>query len=155
MTDALVPPASADALVATLTRLHGEHAAPSAAQWHRFLRDDDGAPVQMVYLVRFHPQARYPAGSEEPDRTGAEAFFLAGRTLADVIRDVGGTPLLGGFPTSVMVDEDDGWDYVGAARYPSRTAFVQLWLDPRTVAAGMHRRAGTSHHRLIVTRPLY
>lgn len=160
MTDLPAPPPdqpdTAHALVATLTSLHGEHAAPSADQWHRFLRDDDGGRVQMVYLVQFHPQARYPVGSGEPERTGAEAFFLAGRTLAEVIRDVGGQPLLGGFPTSIMVDDDgEAWDYVGAARYPSRMAFVRLWLDPRTVAAGVHRRAGTSHHRLVVTRPLY
>ena len=147
-----------DALVATLVSLHGEQAAPTASQWHQFLADDDGGPVQMVYLVQFRERAAYPDGSDEPERTGAEAFFHAGRTLAEVIDDVGGTPLLGGFPTSVMVDapDDDGsWDYVGAARYPSRDAFVRLWLDPRTVAAGVHRRAGTRRHRLVVTRPLY
>lgn len=145
-----------DALVATLTALHGEVIAPSRQQWHRFLADDDGGPVQMVYLVRFRERADYPADRDEPGRSGAEAFFLAGRALAEVIADVGGQPLLGGFPTSTMVD-DDGvpWDYVGAARYPSRQAFVRLWLDPRTVEAGVHRRAGTLAHRLHVTRPLY
>ena len=149
-----------DALVATLVRLHGEDAAPTAAQWERFLADDDGGPVQMVYLVQFREQAAYPAGHELTPRTGADAFFAAGRVLAEVIRDVGGQPLLGGFPTSQMVDaepdeEHGGWDYVGAARYPARDAFVRMWLDPRTVQAGVHRRAGTRRHRLIVTRPLY
>lgn len=145
-----------DALVATLWRMHGDVAAPTREQWHRFLADDDGGSVQMVYLVRFRDRAVYPDGHDEPDRTGAEAFFLAGRTLAEVIADVGGQPLLGGFPTSTMVDDDgEPWDYVGAARYPSRAAFVRLWLDPRTVEAGVHRRAGTLAHRLHVTRPLY
>ena len=147
-----------DALVATLVQLHGEEAAPTAEQWARFLADDDGGPVQMVYLVQFREQAAYPDGHDLTPRTGAEAFFAAGRVLAEVIRDVGGEPLLGGFPTSQMVDAEDdggGWDYVGAARYPSRDAFVRLWLDPRTVQAGVHRRAGTERHRLVVTRPLY
>ena len=76
----------------------------------------------MVYLVQFRDRAAYPPG-HDLSRTGAEAFFIAGRVLAEVIRDVGGEPLLGGFPTSVMVDAespdgDGGWDYVGAARYP-------------------------------------
>ena len=149
-----------DALVATLVRLHGEEAAPTAEQWRRFLADDDGGAVQMVYLVQFREQAEYPVGHDLTPRTGAEAFFAAGRVLAEVIRDVGGEPLLGGFPTSQMVDAEpdtpeEGWDYVGAARYPSRDAFVKLWLDPRTVQAGVHRRAGTKRHRLVVTRPLY
>lgn len=152
--------AAPEALVATLVRLHGEEAAPTAAQWQRFLADDDGGPVQMVYLVQFRDQAAYPVGHDLRPRTGAEAFFAAGRVLAEVIRDVGGEPLLGGFPTSQMVDTetedgDAGWDYVGAARYPSRDAFVRMWLDPRTVQAGVHRRAGTRRHRLVVTRPLY
>ena len=151
---------SPEALVATLVRLHGEHAAPTAAQWERFLADDDGGPVQMVYLVQFREQADYPAHHDLTPRTGEEAFFVAGRVLSEVIREVGGQPLLGGFPTSQMVDaepedEDGGWDYVGAARYPSRDAFVRMWLDPRTVQAGVHRRAGTKRHRLVVTRPLY
>ncbi len=153
-------PQPPEALVATLVSLHGEEAAPTAHQWARFLADDDGGPVQMVYLVQFREQAAYPPGHDLTPRTGAEAFFAAGRVLAEVIRDVGGEPLLGGFPTSQMVDAesadgDGGWDYVGAARYPSRDAFVQLWLDPRTVQAGVHRRAGTKRHRLVVTRPLY
>ena len=158
MTSLAYDPDRPDDLIATLHAMHGEQAAPSPDQWRRFLADDDGGPVQMVYLVQFREAAAYPEGSAEPERTGAEAFFHAGRTLAEVIADVGGTPVLGGFPTSVMVDasDDDGaWDYVGAARYPSRDAFVRLWLDPRTVAAGVHRRAGTLRHRLVVTRPLY
>lgn len=145
-----------DDLVETLAALHGDEVAPTPDQWRRFLANDDDGPVQMVYLVRFREQAVYPEGSHEPSRTGAEAFFLAGKALAEVIRDVGGTPLLGGFATQVMVDDPgEAWDYVGAARYPSRDAFVQMWLDPRTVEAGVHRRAGTRRHRLFVTRPLY
>lgn len=150
------PPADVDALVRELVERHGEDAAPSAAQWREFLTHPDGGPVQMVYLVAFRDRAMYPADAGQPDRSGAEAFFLAGETLAEVIRDVGGQPLLGGFVTGVMVDADpQRWDYAGAAWYPSRAAFLQLWRDERMVAAGLHRRAGTRHHRLHVTRPLY
>jgi hypothetical protein len=144
-----------EAVVAALVAAHGD-GAPTADQWRQFHEDDDGGPVQVVYLVAFHDAAQYPAGAGEPDRTGAEAFFLAGQSLVEVIKDVGGTPLLGGFPTQQLVDDDgERWDYVGAARYPSRAAFVALWQDPRTVDAGRHRRAGTRRHRVIVTRPLY
>jgi hypothetical protein len=152
--DAPWPPADVDALVTQLVGLHGEQVAPTAEQWRVFLTDPDGGPVQMVYLVAFRERALYPDGGE-PERTGAEAFFLAGQSLAEVIAYVGGQPLLGGFVRSVMVDDDgEDWDYVGAARYPSRAAFVRLWLDERTVAAGRHRAAGTRRHRLHVTRPL-
>ena len=101
-----MPAQPPEALVATLVSLHGEEAAPTAEQWGRFLADDDGGPVQMVYLVQFRDQAAYPPGHDLTPRTGAEAFFTAGRVLAEVIRDVGGEPLLGGFPTSQMVDAD-------------------------------------------------
>ena len=145
-----------DDVLATLWSAHGDAAAPSPGQWRQFLAADDGGPVQMVYLVRFREHATYPADSDEPPRSGREAFFLAGRALAEVIADVGGQPLLGGFVGQAMVDTgDEAWDYVGAARYPSREAFLQLWLDPRTAAAGVHRRAGTRRHRLFVTRPAF
>lgn len=144
-----------EAVVAALVAAHGDGAA-TADQWRQFLDEDEGGPVQVVYLVSFHDVAQYSPGADEPDRTGAEAFFLAGQALVEVINDVGGTPLLGGFPTQQLVDADgERWDYVGAARYPSRTAFVALWQDPRSVAAGVHRRAGTRRHRVIVARPLY
>lgn len=146
-----------EALVDQLVDLHGTEAAPTAEQWRAFLADDDDGPVLMVYLVEFRDHADYPDGTDAPDRTGAEAFFAAGTELAKVIADVGGQPVMGGFPAMVMADDpDDGpWHYVGAARYPSRQAFVDSWLDPRAVAAGVHRRAGTRRHRLHVTRPLY
>jgi hypothetical protein len=143
-------------LVASLVAAHGETGAPTAAQWRQFLAEDDGGPVQVVYLVAFRDVAQYPPEADEPERTGAEAFFLAGQALVEVINDVGGTPLLGGFPTQQLVDDDgERWDYVGAARYPSRAAFVALWQDPRSIDAGRHRRAGTRRHRVIMTRPLY
>lgn len=31
---------------------------------------------------------------------------------------------------------------------------ARVWPDPRMVQAGVHRRAGTRRHRLVVTRPL-
>lgn len=140
-----------------LVELHGTEAAPTREQWRDFLAGDDDGPVLMVYLVEFRDRASYPDDVEMPERTGAEAFFEAGSSLAQVIADVGGQPALGGFPAMVMADDpDDGpWHYIGAARYPSRRAFVDSWLDPRAVAAGVHRRAGTRRHRLHVTRPLY
>src|SRR5690606_27256270 len=90
--DAPWPPADVDGLVAHLVELHGEEVAPTAAQWRTFLTDPDGGPVQMVYLVAFREHAVYPDGAE-PERTGAEAFFLAGQSLAEVIAEVGGQPL--------------------------------------------------------------
>jgi len=145
-----------DEVVASLVAAHGEDGAPTANQWRQFLLEDDGGPVQVVYLVAFREHADYPHGSDHPACSGAEAFFLAGQALVEVIADVGGTPLLGGFPTQQLVDDDgEQWDYVGAARYPSRDAFIALWQDPRSIEASLHRRAGTRRHRVIVTRPLY
>lgn len=148
--------ADPEAVVAALTTAHGQDGAPTADQWRQFLAEDDGGPVQVIYLVAFRDVAAYPPEADEPERSGAEAFFLAGQALVEVINDVGGTPLLGGFPTQQLVDDDgERWDYIGAARYPSRAAFVALWQDPRSIDAGRHRRAGTRRHRVIMTRPLY
>jgi hypothetical protein len=145
-----------EAVVAALVAAHGRRCADRGRSGGSSWTEDDGGPVQVVYLVAFRDVAQYPPEGDEPERTGAEAFFLAGQALVEVINDVGGTPLLGGFPTQQLVDDDgERWDYVGAARYPSRAAFVALWQDPRSIDGGRHRRAGTRRHRVIVTRPLY
>ncbi|HEX9767406.1 MAG TPA: hypothetical protein VGA36_11640 [Nitriliruptorales bacterium] len=141
---------SDEELVAHLVELHGDDG-PGTEQWAGLLADPRDGPVQVVYLVNFRDSATTP-DAEGNQRSGMQAFFTAGLAIRQVIDDVGGEPKLGGFVTGDPTGE--GWDYIGAARYPSPRALVQLWLDDRYIAAGDDRRAGTAAHRVFFTRPL-
>ena len=136
--------------MAHLVELHGDDG-PSAAQWAGLLADPDDGPVQVVYFVAFRRTALTP-DVDGNDRTGMAAFFQAGLAIRPIIEEVGGEPMLGGFVTGDPTGE--GWSYVGAARYPSPRALLELWLDERYLAAGADRHAGTAAHRVFFTKPL-
>ncbi|MDX1511973.1 MAG: hypothetical protein R3249_11540 [Nitriliruptorales bacterium] len=137
-------------LVAHLVDLHGDDG-PPAEQWAALLADPYDGPIQVVYLVNFRERALTP-DAEGNQRTGMAAFFAAGLAIRPIIEEVGGEPKLGGFVTGDPTGE--GWDYIGAARYPSPRALLDLWLDDRYIAAGADRHAGTAGHRVFFTRPV-
>lgn len=94
---------------------------PTGDQVRAFRDEDDGRPVVMLNLLRFHPDGgreRY----REYARAVGERFLPA----------VGGEVVFHGSAAAAPLVPDDAgdWDEVLLVRYPSRSAFLQMLADP-------------------------
>ena len=94
---------------------------PTGDQVRTFRDRDDGEPVVMLNLLRFHPDGgrqRY----REYARAVGERFLPA----------VGGEVLFHGAAADapLVADASGDWDEVLLVRYPSRSAFLQMLADP-------------------------
>jgi uncharacterized protein (DUF1330 family) len=132
------------------------HLNPSRAQFDAFKALDRDHPIEMLNLVRFRDQARYPADHPLALRglTGAEAYANYGRDSAPVLASVGGSILWRGrFETVLIGPDDERWDACFIARYPDAHAFLAMVTDPAYREAVVHRDAGVATSRLIRTAP--
>lgn len=132
------------------------HVDPTRAQFEAFKALDRDRPVEMLNLVLFRAKAEYPAGHAlaEAGLTGAEAYANYGHESGPVLVRVGGRILWrGGFETVLIGPEDERWDEVFVARYPSAHAFLAMVTDPEYRAAVIHRQAGVATSRLIRCAP--
>jgi uncharacterized protein (DUF1330 family) len=101
----------------------------------RWLAADDGKPVYMLNLMRFHPQLRRYEGSLADNQLSPEA---SNKHYEDVVIPMllktGGYPVYAGQAqgSNVLVHEPglDDWSRVLVVRYPSRRAFMELVTDP-------------------------
>lgn len=94
---------------------------PTGDQIRAFREQDDGRPVVMLNLLRFHPDGgreRY----REYARAVGERFLPA----------VGGQVVFHGTAAAapLVADESADWDEVLLVRYPSRSAFLEMLADP-------------------------
>ena len=103
---------------------------------HAWAEADDGKPVCMLNLMRFHerPDLTYPGAP--PDFAGsaieANAYYEA--NVLHLALGMGAYPLVSGMtqgrnliPVEPALDD---WSRVIMMRYPSRRAFLQLLADP-------------------------
>ena len=55
---------------------------------------------------------------------------------------------------SILIGEAENWDAVGIVEYPTRDAFVSLFLDSEYMGCHHHRVAGTERHKMVFTKML-
>jgi len=95
---------------------------------------DDGKPVYMVNLMRFHPELRRWPGAPEFDGTPQEANVYYERSLAPLWLRNAAYPILGGAVQGVNLMEtaqdQERWDEARVVRYPNRRTFLRLLSDP-------------------------
>lgn len=128
------------------------HVNPTRDQFDAFKAGDRDAPVEMLNLVRLRDRAEYPADHPLHDAglTGAEAYANYGRDSAPVLARLGGSILWRGqFQTMLIGPDDETWDRVFVARYPSAKAFLAIVKDPDYARAVIHRTAAVATSRLI------
>ena len=77
-----------------------------------------------------------------------------GAVSGDRLAAVGGSFVARALPTGVVWGEDETWDVLVVAIYPSVHAFWSLLDDPAYRAAFAHRRAAVSRQRVTVGTPL-
>jgi len=125
------------------------HVDPERDQFEAFKGLPRDEPIMMLNLLRFREHAAYEDGREA---TGAEAYAAYGRESAPVFRRVGGEIVWRGRPQTVLIGpQDEHWDMIFVARYPSAAAFLEMVTDPDYRVAVRHRQAAVLDSRLIRT----
>lgn len=129
-----------------------EHIDPTRDAIAAFRDLPDDRPVMMINLVRFRPQALYPAAHAMTGKaiTGAEAYKLYRRAAAAPFARAGGEQIWTGVPELTLIGpRDEAWDIAFIARYPTGAAFLEMLRDAEYREAVVHRQAAVSNSRLI------
>lgn len=112
----------------------------------------EGIPVVMLNLLRFRARANYPAESNEPSRTGRDAYGVYLRLVEPILAGVGGRMIWSGDAKHALIAPDgETWDEVLLVEYPSRDAFLTMLRLPEYRAITMHRTAALEDARLVAT----
>jgi uncharacterized protein (DUF1330 family) len=113
----------------------------------------DTEPVVMLNMLRFRAQAEYPAGSGHSPCSGREAYRRYSKEAAVHFEPLGGKLVWLGHVERVLIGpEQEGWDEIFLAQYPSRRAFIQMVTNPEYIATTIHRTAALADSRLIAMR---
>jgi hypothetical protein len=98
---------------------------------------DDGKPVFMLNLLRFHPQLHTFAGAPEFKGTPEEANAYYEKSITPMWLSHAAYPIFAGTPQSknlINIQPEKEWGRVVVCRYPSRRAFLKLLSDPSYVS---------------------
>ena len=115
---------------------------PNKDQMDEFLKGDIESPISMVNLLKFKEKAEYEDG-RDTNLSGKEAYMIYGIEVQEHLKKVGGEMVFGGEISRLMLGEvEDLWDNVAVARYPSRTAMLEMMMDPDYQESEKHRSAG-------------
>ncbi|MDC1161172.1 DUF1330 domain-containing protein [Gammaproteobacteria bacterium] len=115
---------------------------PNKDQMDEFLEGDIESPISMVNLLKFKEKAEYEDG-RDTNLSGKEAYMIYGIEVQEHLKKVGGEMVFGGEISRLMLGEvEDLWDNVAVARYPSRTAMLEMMMDLDYQESEKHRSAG-------------
>ena len=115
---------------------------PNKDQMDEFLEGDIESPISMVNLLKFKEKAEYEDG-RDTNLSGKEAYMIYAMEVQEHLKKIGGEMVFGGEITRLMLGEvEDLWDNVAVARYPSRTAMLEMMMDPDYQESEKHRSAG-------------
>lgn len=106
---------------------------------------DDG-PVVMVNLVRFRERSLDDRGS------GWDAYTRYSEADMPLLKRVGGTVLWAGHVEGAALGflrDEERWDWVVLARYPSRAAFLSMMTSPEYAEANVDRENGVEDHVIL------
>jgi uncharacterized protein (DUF1330 family) len=112
----------------------------------------DGA-ITLVDFFRLRATALYEDGRHDGG-TGVEAMLRYAATSGRCLEAVGGRFLVQALPAGVLWGQDDDWDLVVVAEYPSRDAFLTLLADADYEQAFVHRRAAVERQRVTAAATL-
>lgn len=105
------------------------------ARARAWMESDDGKPVYMLNLMRFHPELRrFEGAPADYDGTPVESNARYESVVMPMLFAHGGYPLYAGVarPENLMEyrPELDRWSRLLVVRYPSRRAFLDLIAEP-------------------------
>ena len=129
---------------------------PDRTQFDAFKDLDRDQPIEMLNLVKFRDIAKYPADHELADAklSGAQAYGRYGAETAAIIARIGASILWrGSYQSTLIGPQDETWDEVFIARYPTAHAFLEMVTNPDYQKAVVHRQAAVATSRLIRCAP--
>jgi uncharacterized protein (DUF1330 family) len=133
------------------------HVDPERAQFDAFKALPRDRVIHMLNLVRFKDRADYADDHELAGQglSGAEAYAHYGRASAATFARVGGRIVWRGTMEAMVIGPDDErWDAVFIAEYPTSAAFMDMVTDPAYRQAVKHRQAAVETSRLIRCAPV-
>jgi uncharacterized protein (DUF1330 family) len=110
----------------------------------------------MLNLVRLRQTAVYPQQHARHGRalSGEEAYRAYGEESGPILKAVGGSIAYSANFEFVLIGPDNEcWDIVFIAQYPSTDAFVSMIKNPDYQQAVVHRQAAVCTSRLIRLSP--
>ncbi len=134
--------------IETLMRMYdqGVHN-PTAEQWQTFLGGDMSQPLTVTNFFKLRETAD-PAIIEDA-MTGQEAFDKYAETSVPKVSSVGGSfALIGRFESGFIGVNDESWDIVAVASYPTRESFLELLLDTDYIEAFKYRQAAVANQQV-------
>ena len=153
-------PAEAEALLARIAERAGNEPNPDG-----HLRDhlralaaqDDGDEFYMLNLIRYRPQARYPAGHDYPG-TALDADARYSRAIIPYLLKHGGVPLLLGEVQGRFLDEPGDtvdWQRVALVRYRSRRDLLEMIADLAGRDVAVHKWASIEQTQVFPVAPVF
>ena len=133
------------------------HIDPERAQFDAFKALPRDTVIHMLNLVRFKDKAIYADGHvlAGQDLTGAEAYRNYGADSGPVFQRVGGRIVWRAAMETMLIGPDnERWDAVFIAEYPTSAAFMDMVTDPAYRQAVKHRQAAVETSRLIRCAPV-
>ena len=122
---------------------------PTPQGLNAFIEDVPGdTPLVMLNLLRFRPVADYPEGDTQV--SGWEAYQRYGELVQPFLAGVGGSiEWQGSTHPSLIGPDGEQWDACFLVRYPSKSAFLDMVMNPEYQAITHHRTAALSDSRLV------
>jgi uncharacterized protein (DUF1330 family) len=129
-----------------------DHVNPTREQFAAFAGLPSDGPIHMLNMIRFRERAAYDDGRE---MSGAHAYKTYVKETEPIFTRVGGRQFwIGRFDLMVIGPEDERWDLIFIAEYPSSAAFLEMVRDPAYQEAAKHRTAAVEDSRLIRLAPM-
>ena len=80
----------------------------------------------LIHLVKYRDVAQYPAGSDEPKRSGREAMEIFDKSVEGILHEAGVRPMLKGQVDGVLVGDGRKWSEYRLLRFPSHRARAEV-----------------------------
>jgi haloalkane dehalogenase len=107
----------------------------------------------LIHVMNFHDQAQYEAGSDEPVRTGQEAWQLYQAAGSEASSRLGIYLTARFVVQGVFIGDDRPWDEIVLVHMPSREGFQALLNDSTRQAGRYHRYAALADNYSMITYP--
>jgi uncharacterized protein (DUF1330 family) len=133
------------------------HIDPTREAFELFKSLPRDVPINMLNLLLFNEQAKYPAGHANAAHgwSGVRAYQEYGKTSGPIFQRVGGSIIWRGKMEAMVIGPAERhWDAAFIARYPSSAAFMEMVTDTEYQKAVFNRQAAVKTSRLIRFKPL-